>query len=69
MADKQQPKVTVDERNFVYVEGVKVAKVEGGVLSFHDKNKHRAAERGSDCVEIPLNDFVQALSDKGGGGE
>lgn len=66
MAD-EKPKVTVDERNFVYVEGVKVARVEGEKLSFYDKNKHRAAERGSDCVEIPIKDFVKAL--EGGGSE
>lgn len=61
MADEQQQKVTVDEQKFVYVDGVKVCKAADGVLQFHDKNKHRAAERGSDCVEIPLRDFVKAL--------
>lgn len=60
-SQQQQPKVTVDERSFVHVDGVKVCKVDGGVLQFHDKNKHRAAERGSDCVEIPIQEFVKAL--------
>lgn len=60
----KKAKVTVDAQQFVYVNDVKVCRVEGGVLQFHDKNKHRAAERGSDCVEIPIEDFAKAL--KGG---
>lgn len=68
--DRNFPRVVVDERQFVYVDGVKVCRIDKGrsVLRFYDKNKLRSAERGSDCVEIPLAEFALGLEVKGGSG-
>lgn len=54
-----------DDRHYLYVDGVKVARIvqrDGApCLQFHDKDKRRCAERGSDKVEVKLSDLDQAV--------
>lgn len=53
-------KLTVDDQNFVYVEGVKIAKFipEKKCLQFLDKDRIRSNQRGSNVVEVTLADVA-----------
>lgn len=54
-------KVSVDANNFVYVEGVKVARYvpETKSLQFIDKDRIRSNQRGSNVVEVPLSEVAK----------
>jgi hypothetical protein len=53
--------VSVDSANFVYVDGVKIAKFipEKKCLQFLDKDRIRSNQRGSNVVEVSLSDVAK----------
>ena len=57
--------IVVSGQGYVFVGGCKIARVqrEGGkvVLTFHDKNKRRSRKRGSDQVEIAIQELAKAV--------
>lgn len=57
--------IRVDEQGFVWAGNMKLPiKVDFSrdMLIFHDKDKRRVNERGTDQVEIPLVDFAVSLA-------
>ena len=70
---KRTGKVSVKD-GYMTVDGcVKVAKLEGGDVVFHDKNRHRSQEAGSDQIHVPASDVIDVIqshtssSDNAGG--
>ena len=59
--------VSVDERGFVTVDGVKLGKrvVKDGIpkLQVADKDRRRSAERGTRLVEVSVEELGEALRD------
>ena len=59
--------VSVDERGFVTVDGVKLGKrvVKDGIpkLQVADKDRRRSAERGTRLVEVSVEELEEALAD------
>ena len=56
----------VDRDSFVYIDGVKIARVidddEGGrQLQFIDKDRRRASRRGTDKVTIAVQELFEVL--------
>ena len=50
----------IDEKGFVYVGGVKIARYipERRTLQFRDDNRHRSVQRGSQYVEVSISEFI-----------
>ena len=59
--------VSVDERGFVIVDGVKLGRrvVKDGVVKLEvcDKDRRRSAERGTRLVEVSVQELEEALAD------
>lgn len=60
MTTQQSPALQVDAQGNVYAEGVKICRVDArrGVLLFLDKDRRRAAQRGSNQVTVPIAALV-----------
>lgn len=62
--------VVVDSGGYVYVDGVKIGKAvsKGGKIcvQFHDKDRRRSAQRGSNKVECHIKDLAKAVQDGDG---
>lgn len=60
MTTQRDPALKVDDQGNVYAEGVKICRVDAqrGVLFFLDKDRRRAAQRGSDQVTVPIAALV-----------
>ena len=58
--------VSVDERGFVIVDGVKLGRrvVKDGVVKLEvcDKDRRRSAERGTRLVEVSVQELEEALT-------
>lgn len=68
MSDATPPRpcrLSIDSRAFIYVDGVcigrKVDGPNGPCLEVRDRNKHRAAKRGSSVVEVNLDALVRLV--------
>lgn len=68
MSDAPTPRpsrLSIDSRAFIYVDGVcigrKVDGPNGPCLEVRDRNKHRAAKRGSDVVKVSLEDLSRTI--------
>lgn len=67
-----QPEPQVDREGFVIVDGIKIGKVvqgpNGPTLQFCDKNRFRAAKRGTRYVELSIQSLRDAVEgiDKAG---
>lgn len=59
---RRSGKVTVDNDGFLKVGCVKVGRVDGDKVVVHDKNRHRSRKTGSDQIEAPISDVVDALT-------
>lgn len=61
-SQQNQPRVTVDKRNFLRVGGVKVGRVTPeGRVQFCDKDRKRSAERGTRYVEVDIDRIKTAV--------
>lgn len=65
-ADHKRQQLMVDANNFVYVDGVKVARlVSNGdgrsCLQFMDRDHWRSSRRGSDKVQVAIRELLDAL--------
>ena len=58
--------IVVEERGFVFVDGVRVARYDEqrGVLQFLDRNRMRSERRGTCYVEVPVQTLKTALETK-----
>ena len=56
----------VDSENYLYVDGVKVARFvpEKECLQFLDKDRIRSTQRGSNVVEIPISELAKLAEKK-----
>ena len=56
-----ESKIRVDSNNYVYVDGVKIARYvpEKHCLQFMDKDRIRSNQRGSNVVEVPLTEVAK----------
>ncbi len=63
MPTDQPTPLTVDRRGYVYADGVKICYLDRRrqTLQFHDKNKHRAHQRGTNQIVISLQDLANLL--------
>lgn len=62
---RENPARVVD--GWMTVDGCKVARVpEPGRLAFHDRERRRCSERGSDQPSCTLQELVQAMEEAGG---
>lgn len=68
MSDAPTPRLcrlSIDSRGFVYADSIcigrKVDGPNGPCLEVRDRNKHRAAKRGSDVVQVGLADLSKTL--------
>lgn len=55
----QVPPMQVDAAGNVFVDGCKIARLEGQTLLFFDRDKRRASARGSDQVRVPIAALIQ----------
>ena len=53
------------QRGFVCANGVKICKLRGPNLIFHDKNRQRSQRRGTSDVSIPIRDLVEFVEKTG----
>jgi hypothetical protein len=58
--------VSVDTNNYVYVDGVKIARYipEKQCLQFWDKDRIRSNQRGSNVVEVALTEVAKIGTQK-----
>lgn len=56
--------LTIDRRGFVYADGVKICYLDRRrqTLQFHDKNKHRARQRGTSQITVALADLARLIN-------
>lgn len=57
--------IVVDSNNFVYVQGVRIARLvpASGSLQFLDRDRRRSEERGTRIVEVRLSEVAKLLPD------
>lgn len=68
MSDAPTPRpcrLGMDSRGYLYADGVCLGRVmdtpNGPCLEVKDKNKHRAAKRGTDKVQVRADDLSKAI--------
>lgn len=73
MSDVTPPRpcrLSIDSRGFIHVDGIclgrKVDGPNGPCLEIKDKNRHRAAQRGTDVVRVNLEDLSRAVRGQDG---
>lgn len=60
--------ITIDKSSFVYKQGVKICRVtSNGTLLFHDKDKRRSAERGTNQIEVYPTELLSITNAKNAG--